>query len=60
MLLERSMGRVALLYLAVVGGVFLTLMVEQWFVLPFAVLKTIVDLTTPIQAFRARNQSPKS
>ncbi len=59
MLLEHSMGRVALLYLAVVVGVFLTLMVEQWFVLPFAVLKTIVDLTTPIQAFSARSQRPK-
>ena len=40
-------------------GVFLTLMVEQWFVLPFAVLKTMVDLAMPIQAFSVRNQRPK-
>ena len=58
-LLEHSMGRVALLYLAVVVGVLLTLVVEKWFVLPFAVLKTIVDLAMPIQAFSARNQRPK-
>lgn len=59
MLLDHSMGRVALLYLAVVAGVFLTLMVEQWFVLPFAVLKTIVDLVMPIQAFSTRNERSK-
>jgi hypothetical protein len=59
MLLDQSMGRVALLYLAVGVGVFLTLLVEQWFVLPFALLKTIVDLARPIQALRVRNQRPE-
>ena len=58
-LLEHSMGRVALLYLAVGVGAFLTLIVERWFVLPFAILKTVVDLTAPIQTFRERDQKPK-
>ena len=59
-LLERSMGRVALLYLAVGAGAFLALMEEKWFILPFAVLKTIADLAAPIQALGARNQRPES
>ena len=59
MLLQHSMGRVALLYVAVGLGVFLALIVEQWFILPFAVLKTIVDLVVPIQGLRARNLRPK-
>jgi len=59
-LLERSMGRVALLYLAVGVGAFLAVMVEKWFILPFAVLKTLADLAAPIQALGARNQRPKS
>ena len=49
-LLQQSLGRVALLYLAVGVGFVLALFVERWFVLPFAVLKTIVDLAAPFQA----------
>lgn len=49
-LLQQSFGRVALLHLAVFVGVFLALIVEQWFIVPFAILKTLADLTRPIQA----------
>ena len=56
--LEHSMGRVALLYLAVAVGVFLTLIVEKWFVLPFAVLKTIVDLAGLAPIFSACSAPP--
>ncbi|MFZ1699288.1 MAG: DUF6498-containing protein [Pyrinomonadaceae bacterium] len=43
-LLKQSMGRVALLFLAVFAGIFLALLVDRWFVFPFIALKTLVDI----------------
>lgn len=42
--LERSLGRVFLLFLAVFCGVWLAAVKQNWFLLPFAVLKTMVDV----------------
>lgn len=52
--LEKSLGRVFLLHLAVFIGVIVAAFFRQWFVVPFIVLKTIVDVGTPIQAFLRR------
>lgn len=52
--LEKSLGRVFLLHLGVFIGVILAAFLNKWFVAPFIVLKTIVDIGTPIQAFLNR------
>ena len=57
LLLQRSMGRVALLYVSVFAGVALALFVDRWFVLPFAALKTIVDLAAPVRQAVERGRS---
>ncbi len=59
-LLQASWGRIGLLYLAVFIGVFLAAAVDRWFVLPFAILKTIADLAVPIQAIKGLKQMPES
>jgi hypothetical protein len=41
--LEQSLGRVFLLYAGVAAGVVLAAFVERWFVVPFILLKTVVD-----------------
>jgi hypothetical protein len=54
----QSLGRVFLLFLAVFVGVFAASFSNDWFVMPFIALKTIVDLGTHAQAivnmFRTR------
>jgi hypothetical protein len=55
-LLEQSLGRVFMLYLAVFAGVFLALFMDHWFILPFAVLKTIVDLAVPASILAKRGE----
>jgi hypothetical protein len=49
--LKRSMGRVALLFVSIFIGWFLAFLVNKWFVIPFIVLKTIVDIGEQIQIF---------
>ncbi len=39
------------------AGVFLALFAERWFVLPFAVLKTIIDLVTPLGQWKDKTSS---
>ena len=57
--LSRSMGRSALLFLCIFLGMFLAAFVNEWFVLPFIVLKTIVDVGEPIQfLFGKEKDSP--
>jgi Family of unknown function (DUF6498) len=49
--LNRSLGRVFLLFLGVFIGIFVALFADKWFVLPFVILKTIVDIGEQIQIF---------
>jgi hypothetical protein len=57
-LLQQSMGRVALIYFAVFVGVILAAIVgNSSFVLPFAALKTVADLATTFQGFKAHIQT---
>jgi hypothetical protein len=49
--LTRSLGRIALLFLCVFLGLVIAFLVEKWFVLPFIILKTIVDIGEQIQIF---------
>lgn len=53
-LLEQSMGRVALLYLAVFAGICAAPFHAYGFLLPFIGLKTMVDVGQPIQAMYQR------
>jgi hypothetical protein len=53
---EQSMGRVALLYLAVFAGVCAAPFHSYGFVLPFIGLKTMVDVGQPIQALLERRK----
>ena len=43
-LVSRDMGRIAILHLGVLFGVFLATVRSEWFVWPFIILKTIVDV----------------
>ncbi|MGD9587307.1 MAG: hypothetical protein AB7Q37_08830 [Pyrinomonadaceae bacterium] len=54
-LLSRSMGKAALLFLAVFIGLFLAGMVNEWFVIPFVILKAMVDIGEPIQTYFGKN-----
>ena len=56
---EQTLGRVFLLALSVFAGVVLALFVDRWFVIPFMVLKTIVDLGTQLQFIAARSASQR-
>jgi hypothetical protein len=49
--LERSLGRIFLLYLAVFVGMFLAIFGLASFFIPFVVLKTLVDIGYLLQAF---------
>nr|HMQ55275.1 hypothetical protein [Anaerolineae bacterium] len=49
-LTEQSMGRAALLYLAVFMGICAAPFLTNGFLLPFIGLKTIADVGQPIQA----------
>jgi hypothetical protein len=50
--LNRTLGRVFLLLLCVFLGIFCAAWVNQWFVIPFVILKTIVDVAEQLQIFR--------
>jgi hypothetical protein len=50
-LLQQSMGRVALLYLAVFAGVCVAAFADRWFVIPFIALKAMVDIGGQVQGF---------
>ena len=50
--LNRTLGRVILLLLCVLFGVFCAVWISEWFVIPFVVLKTIVDIGEQFQIFR--------
>jgi hypothetical protein len=50
--LKRSMGRVALLFLSVFMGIFLAAFVNKWFVVPFVVLKTLIDIGEQFQILK--------
>lgn len=58
LLLSRSMGQTALLFLGIFIGVFLAGFVNEWFVVPFIVMKTIVDVGEPIQFFLGKEEDP--
>lgn len=55
--LKQSMGRVALLFLAVFAGIFFALFVDKWFVVPFIALKTMVDIVEVFQILKSRENS---
>lgn len=59
-LLEQSLGRVALLYLAVFAGICAAPFHTYGFLLPFMGLKTMVDVGQPIQALYQRWSQTKS
>ncbi len=42
--INASMGRSAMLFLSCFAGVFLAAFVTNWFVVPFAILKTVTDI----------------
>jgi hypothetical protein len=55
-LLTASLGRVVLLFLAVFAGVFVALFNDYWFLWPFVVLKTTVDVGSQVKfLFGRRN-----
>jgi hypothetical protein len=56
-LLKQSLGRVSLIYFAVfIGAILAAIVGSNWFVLPFAGLKTTADLAATIQSFRVHRQ----
>jgi hypothetical protein len=61
-LLQQCLSRVGLLFIAVLAGIFFALFAERWFILPFAALKTILDLVTPLSQLRkaAAGSAPES
>lgn len=56
-LLTGSMGKSALLFFGVFIGWFLAMFVTSWFVVPFVVMKLIVDVGEPIQFFLGKEPS---
>jgi hypothetical protein len=59
--LEQALGRVFLLHLAVILGILTVAFASAtWFFLPFAVLKTIVDVGTQVQFLSSRRAAPAS
>ena len=50
--LNRTLGRVFLLLLCVFLGLFFAARVNEWFVIPFIVLKTLIDIGEQFQIFR--------
>jgi hypothetical protein len=55
-LLKASLGRINLLYLAVFMGMCVAFFEGRWFLGPFIVFKTIVDVGSPIQFFWGRRK----
>jgi len=50
--LNRTLGRVILLMLCVLLGVFCAAWINEWFVIPFIALKSIVDIGEQFKIFR--------
>ena len=59
-LLSRSMGKTAVLFFGVFFGIFLAAWVNEWFVIPLVVLKTIIDIGEPIQFFLGKDEAESS
>jgi Family of unknown function (DUF6498) len=57
LLLERALGRVFVLYAGVFAGVIAAYFVSEWFVGPFIVLKTVIDVGSTIAQTRALFQA---
>jgi Family of unknown function (DUF6498) len=57
-LLTQSFGGLVVLHISILTGVFLAAFVNEWFVVPFIVLKTIVDVAAPIQFFTGKSDAP--
>jgi uncharacterized membrane protein (DUF485 family) len=47
--LTQSMGRSAVIYISVFAGMILAAFVQSWFLVPFAVFKTILDVSYAFQ-----------
>lgn len=54
MLINRDIGRIAVLHLGVLAGSFLMVVRAEWFVWPFIALKTLVDIATVIDPALSR------
>jgi hypothetical protein len=59
-LLSGGMGKTAVLFFGVFFGVFLAAWVDEWFVIPLIVLKTIIDIGEPIQFFLGKDEVESS
>lgn len=59
-LLSRSMGKTAVLFFGVFFGIFLAAWVNEWFVIPLVVLKTIIDIGEPIEFFLGNDKAESS
>lgn len=53
-LVNRDMGRIAILHLGVLFGVFLAAVRSDWFVWPFLILKTTVDIAGVLAQLNGR------
>ena len=58
-LLSHSCSRIGLVVIAVVLGIGITMINQNWVTIPFVLLKTGADLTVTVQAFRAHIRIPK-
>lgn len=54
--LNRSLGRIFFLFLCVFIGVFVAFFADKLFVLPFIILKTIIDIGEQIQNFTGKDK----
>ena len=59
-LLSKSMGKTAVLFFGVFFGILLAAWVNEWFVVPLVVLKTIIDVGEPIQFFLGKGENQAS
>lgn len=59
-LLSKSMGKTAVLFFGVFIGIFLAAWVNEWFVVPLVVFKTIIDVGEPIQFFLGKGENAAS
>lgn len=54
--LTRGLGRTVLLFFGIFIGAFLAAFADEYFIIPFIVLKTIVDIGEPIQFFMGKEE----
>jgi hypothetical protein len=59
-LLSHSLGKVIFLHISIFIGFFLTIYGDEWFVVPFIVLKTIINVLEPIQYFLGKKPTVSS